>query len=766
MSESTRKLALIIEDDLEMANLVKSLLGRRFFIEAEIAPDCMTARRLLTSRDFDLITLDYRLPDGAGLDLLDEITDSLEHPPVIMVTGHGDEETAARSFRSRASGYVVKDARLPDMLTEAVEKALAEISLKSVEKELLDEKVFMEDSLNCLSDLFLMLDIDGNLFRWNRRVSEASGYSDKELASMNIIDLFTSEDAETLADGMARMKKGEGSLDEIVLLTKTGERRDYELSSRVVHNHEGVPIGFCGIGRDITERKRAEDELMRRNALLESLVAESEKASDTVRPLDRKSTEAGIDKFKTIAENATYGVGISDMDFSLVYVNPYLARVHGYEPDEILGQPLTVFHKEEQLDFLRGLNEEITSKGSFNAVEVWHAHRDGSIFPMLMSGVLIKDEEGKSLFVAVTAIDITDRKSAEEEVRKSEEKYRSIFDLSPDLIYLLDRAGNMVDANKALIERTSMSLEQLRETNYIFFLASDNEDAVNDAVSGLWEGKEVRGLELKAKTRDGEACYEVNATPLLEGDSVKYILSLARDITERKRNEDKLRRLNKELEGYARTVSHDLSTPLTSIKLAGETLARIWQKRDEVDDIDSEIRRVSEVIEIGASQAEDLIQDLLSLAMAGQEPEEVSDVDVTATVNRIIEEHDAVIKERGARVRVDGNLGKVRANSTHIYQLFTNFIDNAIKHNDKPDPVVDIIYGGSGPDGHVYIVKDNGPGINPEDIENIFLPFFKSKNGFTGIGLAIADKIIKLYDGSVKVLVGNGACFEFSVKDR
>ena len=663
MGESTRERALIIEDDLEMANLVKGLLRTRFFIEAEIAPDCMTARRLLTSRDFDLITLDYRLPDGAGLDLLDEITDSLEHPPVIMVTGHGDEETAARSFRSRASGYVVKDSRLPDVLTEAVEKALAEISLKRVEKDLLDEKVFVEDSLNCLSDLFVMFDIEGNLFRWNRRVSEVSGYSDEELASMKILDLFTPEGAEALAEGMTRMKKGDGSLDDVVLLTQTGERRDYELSSRVVRNQEGVPVGFCGIGRDVTGRKRAED--------------------------------AGVDKFKTVAENATYGVGISDMESSLVYVNPYLAQVHGYEPDEVLGKPLTVFHKEEQLDFLRGLNEEIMSTGSFNAVEVWHAHKDGSTFPMLMSGVLIKDDKGKDLFVAITAIDITDRKYAEEEVRKSEEKYRSIFDLSPDLIYLVDRAGYVVDANEAVIERSGMSLEQLRETNFMFFLTSDNEEAINDAVSGLWEGKEVRGLELKARTRDGEAPYEVNATPLFEGDSVKYILSLARDITERKRNEDAL----------------------------------------------------------------------LRLAMAGQEPEEVSDVDVTATVNRIIEEHDAVIKERGARVRVVGNLGKVRANPTHIYQLFTNFIDNAIKHNDKPEPVVDITYQGSGPGGHVYIVKDNGPGINPEDIENIFLPFFKSENGYTGIGLAIADKIIKLYDGSVKVQVDGGARFEFSIKD-
>jgi PAS domain S-box-containing protein len=524
------------------------------------------------------------------------------------------------------------------------------------------------------------------------------------------------------------------------------------------------------MSKDITERRRAEDALKERNAQLAAAVAERDarlmKTGGSSRLIGREDTGAGIDKFETIAENATFGIGISDMEYNIVYVNPYLARVHGYKPDEVLGQPLTVFHNEEQLEFLSGLNEQLLDTGSFNAVEVWHARKDGSKFPMLMSGVLIKDHEGTNLFVGVTSIDITDRKSAEEQIRKSEEKYRSIFDLGPDLIALVDRSGHIVDANKALLEITGLSLEKLRERNFILFLVGDYEDEVKDAVSRLWEGKEVRGLEYRVETPEGVTFFEINAIPLMEGGSVKNILALARDITQRKRNEDQLLRLNRELEGFARTVSHDLRAPLTSIKLAGEMLDRMWRKRDQVADMDAEVRRISEVIEISTSRAEDLTKDLLQLALAGQEPEEVSDVDVTSTVNRIIDEHDVVIKEKGVRLRVEGNLGTVRANPTHIYQLFANFIDNAIKHNDSAEPLVEVAYRGSGPDGHVYMVRDNGPGIDAEDTENIFLPFFKSQNGYTGIGLAIVDKIIKLYDGSVKVLVNGGACFEFSIKDR
>ena len=110
---------------------------------------------------------------------------SLEHPPVIMVTGYGDEETAARSFQVPGRRLCGQGLHLPTMLTEAIEKALADISLKRVEEELLDEKAFMEEALNCLPDIFAVLEIEGKLFRWNLRLNKVTGYSDTELASMN-----------------------------------------------------------------------------------------------------------------------------------------------------------------------------------------------------------------------------------------------------------------------------------------------------------------------------------------------------------------------------------------------------------------------------------------------------------------------------------------------------------------------------------------------------------------------------------------------------
>jgi DNA-binding NtrC family response regulator len=128
--------ALVVEDNRDMALMMKSLLERRFGASVELAATCSDAREELRLDGFDIVTLDYQLPDGSGLDMLDEITAREGHPPVVMITGRGDEELAYLSLRMGASGYAAKDSKLSVMLVEAVEWALADDSLKRVEDSL------------------------------------------------------------------------------------------------------------------------------------------------------------------------------------------------------------------------------------------------------------------------------------------------------------------------------------------------------------------------------------------------------------------------------------------------------------------------------------------------------------------------------------------------------------------------------------------------------------------------------------------------------
>jgi len=156
----------------------------------------------------------------------------------------------------------------------------------------------------------------------------------------------------------------------------------------------------------------------------------------------------------------------------------------------------------------------------------------------------------------VLAAIVTARKQAEKALRASEEKYRAIFDTSPDFLYLTDLEGRILDANPTLLNRAGLSLEQIRQFHVLDFFAGENQQEVEQAFEKLKRGQPISKLEVQAKTAQG-ACfkYEVNAVPLMREEEASAILSLARDITERKQMEAALR----ESEQRYRAISEMIS---------------------------------------------------------------------------------------------------------------------------------------------------------------------------------------------------------------
>ncbi|MHB8895054.1 MAG: sensor histidine kinase [Candidatus Geothermincolia bacterium] len=249
-----------------------------------------------------------------------------------------------------------------------------------------------------------------------------------------------------------------------------------------------------------------------------------------------------------------------------------------------------------------------------------------------------------------------------------------------------------------------------------------------------------------------------------KGSEVAVVV-MVRDITERKQAEEELKRINRELEGYAHTVSHDLKGPLTSTVLAASTMEKLMSSSGILD-TKPEFRDLLGVIDRNVWKSASLIDDLLSLAEAGQVPKDVQEVDINEVVGRIVEENALSIEELGMEIVVDDELGSVLGSPTHLYQLFANLISNCIKHCDSPEPVVMIERLDDSETGmHRYLVRDNGSGIPEKDLANVFAPFFKGSSGGTGIGLATVEKITKLYGGEVRAFNDGGACFEFSIAD-
>jgi nitrogen-specific signal transduction histidine kinase len=231
---------------------------------------------------------------------------------------------------------------------------------------------------------------------------------------------------------------------------------------------------------------------------------------------------------------------------------------------------------------------------------------------------------------------------------------------------------------------------------------------------------------------------------------------------------EELLEVNRELDSYARAVSHDLRGPLAAITLANEMLKEsAIEGATSVEDLCADAIDTTSTIQRNLARCFDMIDDLLALAEAGQKPVAASSIEVASVVKEILVEQSRNIKERGMEVLLDEDLGTVHANKTQIYQIFSNLIVNAMRHNDSAKPVIEVRYRGKeNGDTHRYVIKDNGPGISAKQAEFIFKPFFKyGASSDTGLGLSIVKKAVEAYDGEIRVRNDDGALFEFTIKD-
>ncbi len=239
---------------------------------------------------------------------------------------------------------------------------------------------------------------------------------------------------------------------------------------------------------------------------------------------------------------------------------------------------------------------------------------------------------------------------------------------------------------------------------------------------------------------------------------------LSEEVGKRERIGLELEKANAELDMFAHTVSHDLKGPLSAIGASARLVIRMM-KMPRSAELESDIDELLWMVVNNVEKADRLIEDTLALAESGQAPRDVRAVDISGVVSQVLLERSALIEERGTVVEVGGDLGSVVADPTHMYQLFSNLISNAVKHNSNPLPRLWLTRLDTGNDCRKYQVRDNGDGIPPGEIENLFKPFFGCGAGSSGVGLSIVDRIARVYGGEVSVRNDGGACFEVSLYD-
>ncbi len=265
---------LIVEDEPDVAELIGEFLQRVISATMTTAGSIASARDELASGVFDVVVLDYRLPDGNGLDLLEEVNRASDPPAVVIVTGRGDEQTAASAIKLGVSGYVLKDENLVSSLPEAVEKAFSIGAKERAESALKESVKRLEDVTENAHACIWEIDANGKYTYVSPSVENITGYTPEDMLGKHFVDPFHPEDREGLSKAFLRIfSRSEPFRDlESRCVCKNGEVVWLSTSGIPVLDRDGLLLGYRGADTDITRQKEAEEALRENQEDLRDLI--------------------------------------------------------------------------------------------------------------------------------------------------------------------------------------------------------------------------------------------------------------------------------------------------------------------------------------------------------------------------------------------------------------------------------------------------------------------------------------------------------------
>ena len=466
-----------------------------------------------------------------------------------------------------------------------------------------------------------------------------------------------------------------------------------------------------------------------------------------------------------------------------VWWNDNFYNVFGYDPANgapTLGDWILKMHSDDRTKIITKLKEIKHSTIDSWRDEFRYYKKDGTIGIGLNRAHIIRGHDGTPIRIIGAIHDITERRRAAQQIVDSEKKYRQIVETAEEGIWLIDENNYTVFVNKKLCEMLEYShREMLGKQDYDF--KDENERSVDEEYTNKRKCGINERYDTTFLTKSGNRVWaHVSANAIFdENGNYKGALGMITDITQRKTQEELLKRSeadleiknreleqkNTELEQIAYIASHDLQEPLRTITSFADRLQK--QYKDKLDDIG---HKYLYFIEQGTERMKILITDLLDYSRIGR-GRELKPVDCNEIINTVIADLDTAIQESKVEIKTEG-LPVVNGYTTEMKQLFQNLVVNAIKFRKKEaTPKIHI---SSQPinGGWEFSVQDNGIGIDEQHNERIFAIFqrlhTRSEYEGSGIGLSHCKKIVELHGGRiwVKSQPGEGSTFYFTILEN
>jgi PAS domain S-box-containing protein len=487
-------------------------------------------------------------------------------------------------------------------------------------------------------------------------------------------------------------------------------------------------------------------------------------------------------KFRELVHASLDGIILNDAQGVIVEWNPGMERIFGIARKDAMGKTIQEIafqvvpdenKRDEAEQWLRSIITQMDQKSPSSEtpiIEVRICRPDGSI--RIIETISFQFTSSGRLLYGGFVRDITDRKRIEEALSDSEEKYRTLIEMSPDAIVIHDR-GKILYANPATAQLFMVPHQgDLIGKDAFTTIHPDSQEISRAVAEKDSEGIVSPPTEIQVFRKDGTIVTVEGRGRRIEYQGKTAIEVILRDVTERKKAEQQLReyaenlkRSNEDLELFVHIATHDLQEPIRGVVAFSQIL--LSQCHDGIcPSPEDYLHR----IENAGLRMHTLVSDLRTYSNVGADKKPRERTDIEEVLSSALENLQLMIRDTKASITHDP-LPSIWAERTRMIQLFQNLIDNALKFRKKGVvPQIHISVVPIFPEGMWrFSVEDNGIGIAPEYYGKIFV-LFERLHGRdaipgTGLGLALCKRIVEEHGGRIWVEseVGKGSTFFFTL---
>lgn len=634
----------------------------------------------------------------------------------------------------QASSGAVNVFEKPIKDAEKVSKNEDISKLKNIENKLIESeekyKTIFENSAIAIT----ITDENEKIISWNKYTEKLLGLDENDLYMKPVEILYPPEEWKKIRKENIRQKGMQHHL-ETKIYKKNKELLDINISISVLKNHSGEIIGSIGLINDISQQKKIEKELI-----------DSE------------------NRFRNIFNETSDLLIYLEKDI-ILDINEKAVDIGGLKKEKIVNKPFSVLNEifsepdmKKHLDVIKYANKGVKLPDYESVIKL----KDGHQYRYLFSADYIRDDK-ELKGIIIRGRDITKRQKAWEELVKLEERYRILAETSADGVITIDPLGRLTYVNPSFEKLLKRRKSKILATLFRDYLSEDSVYFFQQVFINVRQKDEkIENIELELIDTENTAIpIEVNIAPVKKNKQFAGLVCTIRDITERRKIEDELKKSEKLKTEFMNIAAHELKSPVTPIK--GYLDLIISDK-----DTSEKVKNWAKVSLRNSERLLKLVNDILDVSRLDTDTMrfEMEKIDTVKILDEIAEDMKATIESKNLKLetKIPRELPKIMGDRNRLPQVLKNLFVNAIKFTDNGSITLEA----EKKENYILIsIRDTGIGIPKDELKKIFTKFYQAytgddrKNEGTGLGLFICKEIIQRHNGQIwaESEIGKGSNF-------